>query len=230
MDFIEPPLKYKPFETEAEFRYKNKEAAMVLFGIDRKIIFALGVVLLLFFVFLDCEKKNKGTTKKENVKTSNLQKKNKELELEPDLKERKFFQEDALGQPKKYVEEVADLEPNREENKPISTYLGAAPGCKNGNCKSGQGIYVYDTGEVYSGTFKNDKRHGFGKIQYKDGDLYSGYFQNDKKVGTGTYRFANGAVFSGRFYDDGDSAEGHLIVGKRKKECSIIRNKLNCHG
>ncbi|EMN30521.1 hypothetical protein LEP1GSC083_0487 [Leptospira interrogans serovar Pyrogenes str. L0374] len=27
---------------------KTKEAAMVLFGIDRKIIFALGVVLLLF--------------------------------------------------------------------------------------------------------------------------------------------------------------------------------------
>lgn len=54
---------------------KTKEAAMVLFGIDRKIIFALGVVLLLFFVFLDCGKKNKGTTKKENVKTSNLQKK-----------------------------------------------------------------------------------------------------------------------------------------------------------
>lgn len=210
---------------------KTKEAAMVLFGIDRKIIFALGVILLLFFVFLDCGKKNKGTTKKENVKTPNSQKKNKELELEPDLRERKFFQEDALGQPKKYVEEASEPNrPYREETKSISSYLGTAPGCKNGNCKNGQGIYVYDTGEVYSGTFKNDKRHGYGKIQYKDGDLYSGYFQNDKKVGTGTYRFANGAVFSGRFYDDGESAEGHLIVGKRKKECSIIRNKLSCHG
>ncbi|ASV08996.1 hypothetical protein B2G50_09475 [Leptospira interrogans serovar Canicola] len=47
---------------------KTKEAAMVLFGIDRKIIFALGVVLLLFFVFLDCGKKTKELLRKKTLK------------------------------------------------------------------------------------------------------------------------------------------------------------------
>ncbi|EMY78681.1 MORN repeat protein [Leptospira weilii serovar Ranarum str. ICFT] len=203
---------------------------MVLFGSNPKIIFTLGIILL-SFALTDCGKKNKGTAKKENTSSS---KKKNDLDLEPELKERKFFQEDALGQPKKYAEpEDSNHEidrPHKQETKSSASYLGSSPGCKDGNCKNGQGIYVYDTGEVYSGSFKNDKRHGTGNIHYRDGDKYSGYFQNDKKVGTGTYRFANGAVFSGRFYDDGESAEGYLNVGKKRKECSIIRNKLSCHG
>ncbi|AYV55223.1 MORN repeat protein [Leptospira kmetyi] len=208
---------------------------MVLFGSNQRIILALGIVLIASFVSVHCGKKNKTTSKKENSKTSSSQKKN-DLDLEPELKERKFFQEDALGQPKKYVEpeesnsENDSYEPPKKETRSLASYLGSSPGCKNGNCKNGPGVYVYDTGEVYSGSFKNDKRHGYGNIQYKDGDKYSGYFQNDKKVGTGTYRFASGAVFSGRFFDDGESAEGHLTVGKKRKECSIIRNKMNCHG
>ncbi|EKR63267.1 MULTISPECIES: MORN repeat protein [Leptospira] len=211
------------------------EEEMVLFKSNRKKIFTLGVVLFLYFVLADCGKKNKVTSKKENVKASSSQKKS-DLDLEPELKERRFFQEDAFGQPKKYIESEESTSdnkiyrPSRESAKSLSSYLGSAPGCKNGNCKNGPGIYVYDTGEVYSGGFKNDKRHGYGDIRYQDGDRYSGYFQNDKKAGTGTYWFANGSVFTGRFYDDGESAEGYLIIGKKRKECSIIRNKLNCHG
>ncbi|WP_004471864.1 MORN repeat protein [Leptospira santarosai] len=201
------------------------------FGSNRKVIFTLGVILFLSFVLADCGKKNKGTPKKENAKTSYSPKKS-DLDLEPELKERKFFQEDAFGQPKKYSEEDGSnngtYRSPKKKTESISSYLGSAPGCKNGNCKNGPGIYVYDTGEVYSGSFKDDKRHGYGDIFYRDGDRYSGYFQNDKKVGTGTYRFANGSVFSGRFYDNGESAEGYLMIGKKRKECSIIRNKLNC--
>lgn len=74
------------------------------FGSNRKVIFTLGVILFLSFVLADCGKKNKGTPKKENAKTSYSPKKS-DLDLEPELKERKFFQEDAFGQPKKYSEE-----------------------------------------------------------------------------------------------------------------------------
>ncbi|WP_061209042.1 hypothetical protein [Leptospira borgpetersenii] len=205
------------------------------FESDRKIIFALGVILLLYFVLADCGKKSKVTSKKENAKTSSSRKKN-DLDLEPEPRERRFFQEDAFGQPKKYVEseefnpDNKIYRPPQKTAKSLPSYLGSTPGCKNGNCKNGSGVYVYDTGEVYSGSFKNDKRHGYGDIQYQDGDRYSGYFQNDKKAGRGTYRFVNGSVFNGRFYDDGESAEGYLTIGKKRKECSIIRNKLNCHG
>ncbi|TGN01665.1 hypothetical protein [Leptospira yasudae] len=197
-------------------------------------ILTLGVVLLFVFTSVACGKKNKNAPKKETSKTTGSKKK-EDLDLEPELKERKFFQEDAQGQPKKYVEseeshsdEDRNLSP-KKETKSLSAYVGSSPGCKSGNCRDGSGIYVYDSGEAYSGSFKNDKRHGFGNIHYRDGDKYAGYFQNDKKVGTGTYRFANGAVFSGRFFDDGESAEGFLTIGKKKKECSIIRNKMNCN-
>lgn len=204
---------------------------MVLSGTNR-IAITIGIIFFIFFAVNDCGKKNKVTPKKENSKTS-VSKKN-DLELEPELKERKFFQEDALGQPKKYSEpedrseETERYEPQKKENKSPSSFLGSSQGCKSGDCKNGNGIYVYGTGEVYSGSFKNDKRHGNGNILYKDGDRFSGNFQNDKKSGIGTYRFASGAIFSGRFYEDGESAEGFLTVGKKKKECSIIRNQMNC--
>ncbi|MBM9502569.1 hypothetical protein JWG44_20145 [Leptospira sp. 201903071] len=204
---------------------------MVLFGTKGNTI-TIGMILLISFSALSCGKKNKSAPKKENPKV-NAAKKN-DLELEPELKERKFFQEDALGQPKKYSEPEEDGEKTerdeakKKETKSPSTYLGSTQGCKSGDCKNGNGIYVYASGEVYSGTFKNDKRHGSGNILYKDGDRFAGNFQNDKKAGIGTYRFASGAVFSGRFYEDGESAEGFLTVGKKKKECSIIRNQMNC--
>lgn len=204
---------------------------MVLSG-TKRITISIGMILLISFAVFDCGKKNKGTPKKEISKTSSSKK--NDLELEPELKERKYFQEDALGQPKKYSEteerpeDIERNEPKRKEKKSASSYLGSSQGCKEGDCKNGTGIYVYRSGEVYSGTFKNDKRHGNGSIVYKDGDRFSGNFQNDKKSGIGTYKFASGAVFSGRFYEDGESAEGFLTVGKKKRECSIIRNQMNC--
>ncbi|XDD51042.1 hypothetical protein AB3N59_04485 [Leptospira sp. WS92.C1] len=206
---------------------------MFLIGFIRVSIFT-GAILIFCFVSVSCGKKNKGNSKKEDSKIASSKKKN-DLELEPELKERKFFQEDALGQPKKYEEprEAPDSDresPEPKKQKSIASYLGSSPGCKTGNCKNGNGIYVYESGEVYSGNFKNDKRHGSGMIQYRDGDRYVGNFLNDKKVGVGKYQFSNGAVFNGRFMEDGESAEGFLTVGKKRKECSIIRNKLNCHG
>ncbi|MCU0825694.1 MAG: hypothetical protein MUF77_13765, partial [Leptospira sp.] len=33
-------------------------------------------------------------------------------------------------------------------------------GCIEGDCVNGIGKYVYDNGDIYSGAFKNDMRHG----------------------------------------------------------------------
>ncbi|WP_246057473.1 hypothetical protein [Leptospira gomenensis] len=199
-------------------------------------IYRTTIAILLCSLLIGCGKKNKEISKPSEAHKKSSVKKN-DLDLEPDIKERKFFQEDAFGQPKKYVEpesaqeEVVASSENvrpKKENKSLNSYVGSPPGCKSGNCNNGNGIFVYDSGEVYSGSFKNEQRHGFGSIQYKDGDRFSGGFRFDKKYGPGTYRFSSGAIFSGRFLEDGESAEGFLTVGKKRKECSILRNRMSC--
>lgn len=44
----------------------------------------------------------------------------------------------------------------------------------------GRGIIKYFDGTVYSGSFRNNAKHGFGKIDFAGGPgTYSGEFRND---------------------------------------------------
>jgi len=48
------------------------------------------------------------------------------------------------------------------------------------------GVYEDRNGEVYNGTFKDNKRHGQGVIEFNDGSKYEGEYIDDTRNGHGT--------------------------------------------
>ena len=45
-----------------------------------------------------------------------------------------------------------------------------------------RGVYVWANGIVYTGDFKNNKRHGLGTVILKSGTMFHGRFQDDKAI------------------------------------------------
>lgn len=80
---------------------------------------------------------------------------------------------------------------------------------------SGIGVFTYSGGDVYNGTFKDNKYEGSGVMTYADGSRYEGNFSAGVKSGYGVYTWApsqNGAssVYEGYFADDVKSGQGTL--------------------
>ena len=48
--------------------------------------------------------------------------------------------------------------------------------------RQGRGTYTWFTGDTYTGEWKNDKMHGFGKITTASGKIIEGKFEDDAKV------------------------------------------------
>jgi hypothetical protein len=67
---------------------------------------------------------------------------------------------------------------------------------------------TYESGNVYTGEFKDGKKHGKGEYTYTNGDKYVGEFKEGKLHGQGTYTFASGAKYVGEFKDDKRHGQG----------------------
>ena len=96
-------------------------------------------------------------------------------------------------------------------------------GCISGDCVNGYGNYIFPTGGLYIGTWKNGIMHGNGYYHSKSGKVYCGefkegkydgfgslmtsidvnlecyigYWKNDLKEGNGTYIFREGTFSKG---------------------------------
>lgn len=128
---------------------------------------------------------------------------------------------------------------------------GKKIGCIEGNCVNGVGKYVYDNGDVYTGSFKNDVRDGSGNFLYSDGEKFNGTYVEDKKQGPGEYSFKNGDKYvgefqngqingkgtytfkdgksvSGDFSSDGQEGIGVLLEEGKSRNCKISGRKLLC--
>ena len=59
-------------------------------------------------------------------------------------------------------------------------------------------VYKYnETGDTYSGEFKQGLRHGLGKIVYSDGSVYEGDWVMDRQDGQGRYVSTEGEWYEG---------------------------------
>lgn len=66
-------------------------------------------------------------------------------------------------------------------------------GCISGDCDNGFGTYSWKDGGLYSGFWKNGKKHYFGMQFWKDGDFWYGLYKNgNRKPGFGTYVWDDG--------------------------------------
>lgn len=102
---------------------------------------------------------------------------------------------------------------------------------------SGRGIYFYDDGYCTDGSFKDNKREGWGYHYYPDGnrlyalfkdskitkhyfltrkDSYVGWFKDSCKTGFGRYYYAQGGYYHGWFKDGKFNGEGRLSDANNK--------------
>ena len=87
----------------------------------------------------------------------------------------------------------------------------ARGGCVSGDCQNGIGIYIYPSGAVYTGDFKNGEINGSGVCEYSDGSKYHGQWVNRYPEGLGT-----------RIYADGTSRNGYWKKGRPVDEAGRI--------
>ncbi|MBF0213841.1 MAG: hypothetical protein HQM00_09815 [Magnetococcales bacterium] len=109
-------------------------------------------------------------------------------------------QDKALDQQRIQAEEQQlKLEEEKRQSVAVALQQGKS-GCIEGDCQHGQGIYLYPSGDTYSGQWRDGIRHGQGVYQFKNGDIYSGEWQNNQKHGQGSYLFQNGQRYDGGWH------------------------------
>ncbi|XP_055478172.1 MORN repeat-containing protein 2 [Psammomys obesus] len=74
--------------------------------------------------------------------------------------------------------------------------------------RNGMGIHTTPNGIVYTGSWKDDKMNGFGRLEHFSGAVYEGQFKDNMFHGLGTYTFPSGAKYTGNFNENRVEGEG----------------------
>ena len=94
---------------------------------------------------------------------------------------------------------------------------------------NGKGIKRYTgkwAGQVYEGSFRNNKSHGHGTFSWPSGAVYTGDWKNGKIEGKGTYFFADGATYEGDMKNGMSHGFGkYIYVDKRTYEGEFQNDK-----
>jgi len=94
--------------------------------------------------------------------------------------------------------------------------------------------FIYPSGNTYSGTFLEGKKHGHGSYTYYNGNSYVGDFFDDLPNGQGLFTYDNGVHYDGQwsngkqhgegtyFYPNGEKYFGHNYEGCVNQHDMII--------
>jgi hypothetical protein len=91
----------------------------------------------------------------------------------------------------------------------------------------------YPNDEKYEGQFLNGKKDGFGKLTYARDDqrvYYIGEFKDDKRHGNGKLEWRDGSVYEGEFEDDLMSGNGTIVLSWGAKYEGHFNGKNNGFG
>ena len=94
------------------------------------------------------------------------------------------------------------------DNAKLTSQNYTEPACILGDCNNGYGVRIFDTGDKYSGYFKDSYRTGSGTYLYADGEKYTGNFENNKRNGNGTYNWTDGQLYVGNWKDGSQDGQG----------------------
>ncbi|XP_035922066.2 MORN repeat-containing protein 2 [Halichoerus grypus] len=139
------------------------------------------------------------------------------------------------------IELAAQEEPQSQENI-CNTPLSTAEVCKinfifpngdkyDGDCtrtssgifeRNGIGIHTTPNGIVYTGSWKDDKMNGFGRLEHFSGAVYEGHFKDNMFHGLGTYTFPNGAKYTGNFNENRMEGEGQYTDTQGLEWCGTF--------
>ena len=97
--------------------------------------------------------------------------------------------------------------------------------------EDGYGIFVWNTGEMYAGEFRDGVRTGKGRLVLADGSVYEGDFLNNMRSGKGTMTWPSGEVYEGDFIDNSRSGKGKVTWPSGDwYEGDFIDGKMEGHG
>jgi hypothetical protein len=77
---------------------------------------------------------------------------------------------------------------------------------------------IWQSGEIYNGTWKNGLKEGLGQDIFPNGDSYVGEFKNDTRSGNGTFIWASENKYVGSFLDNDFNGQGVLYYGKNETD------------
>ncbi len=129
-----------------------------------------------------------------------------------------------------YAGKKADQKPLRLAPGEYAALKGKDPNCRDGNCRNGYGTYVYESGNIYTGNFKEFAREGKGVFYFTNGSMFNGNWQNNMMT-QGTYTYATGAQYSGTYDASGNELNGTVTAGSRRVEITngravIVKQEL----
>ena len=98
----------------------------------------------------------------------------------------------------------------------LSNFLLAQ--CVSGDCRNGQGVYIYPSGAKYIGSFQDGEIHGVGTVYYTDGSRYQGNWEHRYPHGEGVKVFKDGTTWKG-MWEQGRpvNEEGDLVSDLAEK-------------
>jgi hypothetical protein len=68
--------------------------------------------------------------------------------------------------------------------------------------RHGHGVFVFSDGRLYDGEYNMGQREGQGMFVWPYGAKYEGSYNHDKRNGFGEYVYADGRVYRGEYKDD----------------------------
>jgi hypothetical protein len=78
----------------------------------------------------------------------------------------------------------------------------------------GEGVGIWDNESFYRGSWKDNKREGYGYFKTGKGEVYEGEYRNDRRNGVGTYVFRNGDFYTGEWKNGERSGFGTVISAR----------------
>lgn len=106
--------------------------------------------------------------------------------------------------------------------------------CISGNCKNGEGIYKFESRNIYEGPFVNGKQHGYGKYSDQNGNVTTGFWVNGVRDGAfASIDNENRSFFC--IYSNGkkhgysniSDKNGNIITEQEWDNGKLIRNTAN---
>jgi hypothetical protein len=89
--------------------------------------------------------------------------------------------------------------------------------------RHGHGTQHFPNGEVYTGSFAQNKRQGYGRMAYANGDVYEGFWEGDRRDGAGRLLDRGGdVVFEGSFINGVREGQGCLLRLSKVPHLKVI--------